>query len=259
MERAQSIFSVLGNAPTGFNSNLSSGVTFESETRFRLLSVNNGTLKSVKEGKVDKSQVSFSSTDFLEISEIEKNSFDLDFAGLQIEMKLDAEFQSAVGTKLQKERQLEVIDFREETTIRTATFTVNREASFSNVVGFFKVIDEEGGMDTDGDGTADVVVGDSNYIEAAIENRIASIDLSVENQTTATFTGEFEAGAIFVPFLIVDGTTEDFSDVFFPFLGANSDGVDHVMMLADNTFGFEDLKGGGDNDFNDTIIEMKFS
>ena len=114
-------------------------------------------------------------------------------------------------------------------------------------------------MDTDGDGTADVVVGDSNYTEAAIENRVASINLSVENQTTATFTGEFEAGAIFVPFLIVDGTTEDFSDVFFPFLDANSDGVDHVMMLADNTFGFEDLKGGGDSDFNDTTIKMEFS
>ena len=114
-------------------------------------------------------------------------------------------------------------------------------------------------MDTDGDGTADVVVGDSNYTEAAIENRVASINLSVENQTTATFTGEFEAGAIFVPFLIVDGTTEDFSDVFFPFLDANSDGVDHEMMPAENSCGLEDLKGGCDNDFNDTTIKMEFS
>jgi len=40
----------------------------------------------------------------------------------------------------------------------------------------------------------------------------------------------------------------------------NSDGVAHasVMQLADGTLliGFEDLTGGGDNDFNDVIIGL---
>ncbi len=49
------------------------------------------------------------------------------------------------------------------------------------------------------------------------------------------------------------------NEVFFPFLGANSDGADHVMMLGDNLFGFEDLPGGGDRDFNDIIVKVDFS
>ena len=126
-------------------------------------------------------------------------------------------------------------------------------------IGFFTVDDEDGGIDTDGDGTADILVGDAGYAQAAVQNRIASIDLSVENQSTATFEGEFQAGSIFVPFLIVDGTVDNFNEVFFPFLGANSDGVDHVMMLGDNLFGFEDLPGGGDRDFNDIIVKIDFS
>ena len=46
---------------------------------------------------------------------------------------------------------------------------------------------------------------------------------------------------------------------YFPYLGANPDAVDHVRLLGDNVFGFEDLLGGGDADFNDVVLQVNFA
>ncbi|MEQ8959195.1 MAG: DUF4114 domain-containing protein, partial [Coleofasciculus sp. C2-GNP5-27] len=43
---------------------------------------------------------------------------------------------------------------------------------------------------------------------------------------------------------------------YFAHLGANPDKVDHIRLLGDNTFGFEDLHGGGDQDFNDFTFQV---
>jgi hypothetical protein len=72
---------------------------------------------------------------------------------------------------------------------------------------------------------------------------------------------------IYAPFLIangrpdalVDGNSSNDPAVYFPFLGANADGVDHIRLLGDNTFGFEDLSGGGDRDYNDVIVQVNFA
>src|SRR5262249_44263366 len=47
--------------------------------------------------------------------------------------------------------------------------------------------------------------------------------------------------------------------VFFAFPNANPDSVDHVRWLADNRFGFEDLMGGGDREFDDLVARVDFS
>ena len=186
LNRAQSIFSVLGDAPRGFDANIEKILEFSSDKSFRFLSVKNGTLDGVKKGKINRSQVAFSGANFSEASE-EKNSFDLDFEGVKIKMQLDGEAQKPIGSGLQDE--IEVFDLRGLTGKQEVTFTVNREAEFDNIVGFYKVTDKEGGIDTDGDGTADILVGDTGYAQAAVQNRIASINLSVQNQSTATFEG----------------------------------------------------------------------
>ncbi|MFN5891648.1 MAG: DUF4114 domain-containing protein [Dolichospermum sp.] len=31
------------------------------------------------------------------------------------------------------------------------------------------------------------------------------------------------------------------------------------MMLGDNTFGFEDMRGGGDKDFNDILVKVNLT
>jgi Domain of unknown function (DUF4114) len=57
----------------------------------------------------------------------------------------------------------------------------------------------------------------------------------------------------------LDGNSANDPEIYFSFLGANSDGVDHVRVLSDNTFGFEDIRGGGDRDFNDVIVRAHLS
>lgn len=109
--------------------------------------------------------------------------------------------------------------------------------------------------------------GDPGYAKAAIQQRVTSLDLIVANQGTAKITGQLEGGSIYAPFLIANGGPEALLDgnpnndpaVYFPFLGANADGVDHLRLLGDNTFGFEDLPGGGDGDFNDLVLQVKFT
>ncbi|MDD1413404.1 DUF4114 domain-containing protein [Dolichospermum sp. ST_con] len=42
-------------------------------------------------------------------------------------------------------------------------------------------------------------------------------------------------------------------------MGVNSDGVDHIRLLGNNTLGFEDLPNGGDFDDNDIIVKLNFT
>ncbi|MEM7717349.1 MAG: DUF4114 domain-containing protein, partial [Cyanobacteria bacterium P01_A01_bin.68] len=56
----------------------------------------------------------------------------------------------------------------------------------------------------------------------------------------------------------VDEAINNNAEVYFSFLGANSDGVDHIRLLGDNTFGYEDLPDGGDFDYNDMIVKVDF-
>lgn len=159
------------------------------------------------------------------------------------------------------------LDLRNVTKPLTAEFVVNREAAFDNFVGFYQVVDKNGGIDINGDGKADLLPGQAGYTQAAVGNRIPGIDLFVNNQGTATYTGTFKPGAIFAPFLITDGRPDAVFDtnpnndpsVYFPFLGANTDKSEHVRLLGNNVLGFEDLPFGGDKDFNDITVKVNLS
>ncbi len=89
----------------------------------------------------------------------------------------------------------------------------------------------------------------------------------MNDQGTANYTGTFQPDSIFAPFIIIDGKPDAIVDsnanndpkVYFSFLGANSDKVDHIRLLGNNTFGFEDLPNGGDKDYNDVIVRVNLS
>ncbi|ALB39647.1 MULTISPECIES: hypothetical protein [unclassified Anabaena] len=156
---------------------------------------------------------------------------DTDFKDLVVNIKSTND-PLPLGTNLQGKQQGEVLDLRGITNNVKADFTVNREAAFNNFVGFYKVADENGGIDIDGDGTVDFRPGDSGYAQAAIKNRVAGIDLGVDNQGTASFTDKtLTGGSIFAPFILTDGRTVDqvlngqVNQAYFAYLGANSDKV----------------------------------
>ena len=53
-------------------------------------------------------------------------------------------------------------------------------------------------------------------------------------------------------------TISNNGETFFPFSDANSKGVIHFRSFGSEVIGFEDLKGGGDQDFDDLILGFDF-
>ena len=151
-------------------------------------------------------------------------------------------------------RTIEAIDLTDFTTDTVKVdFTISREANFDNEVYFYKVDDITGTIDG-------VAVNSDDYPQAAFDN-IISPEFSTSNNNTKTGSFEFEAGSLVVPMIIADGSLEEAQSgdatVYFPYLGANGgDNFDHIKLLDDASFGFEDLPNGGDRDFNDIAIEI---
>ncbi|MBW4672454.1 MAG: esterase-like activity of phytase family protein [Cyanomargarita calcarea GSE-NOS-MK-12-04C] len=275
LERSQVILSALANVPNGFSNNPSRLVELGNGERLRFYLVKNSTTDAVRSGQTPISSLQFSDPTTQKITANGDGSFSLalkdgsanntDFNNLVVNIKPSNQ-TLPLSTNLQGKKEGEVIDLRGVTGKVKADFTINREAGFNNLVGFYKVVDENGGIDTNGDGKFDLRPQDAGYAQAAINARIADINLSVSNQGTANFNDKsLTGGSIFAPFLITNGGTVEqvlsgqTNQVYFAYLGANSDKVDHVRLLGNNTFGFEDLAGGGDFDYNDVIVRANLT
>ncbi|MDB9521997.1 cadherin domain-containing protein, partial [Dolichospermum circinale CS-1225] len=271
LQRGQVIFSLLGNSPVGFDqSRLSRLLEFNSNSKLRFYLVKDGSTDSVLNNTTPKSNVLFDIPSNVSTTTL-GNGFSLawedgsgnatGFEDLRVTIT-PTDARIAPGTSVQNKPQRELLDLRGSNTPVTANFVVNREAAYNNFVGFYKVNDENGGIDTDGNGTIDVRPGDANYAQAALKTRVSDLALTVNNNGTANFNNKtLQGNSIFAPFIITNGGTPDNYDninsrIYFAFGTANSDKVDHVRLLGDNTFGFEDLAGGGDNDFNDVIVKV---
>ena len=65
---------------------------------------------------------------------------------------------------------------------------------------------------------------------------------------------------VILPYIIAKGNptnvSADLANMYTTFPKLNSDGAKHIKLLANNVFGFEDLAGGGDNDFDDVIVRI---
>ncbi|NJL09578.1 MAG: DUF4114 domain-containing protein [Calothrix sp. SM1_7_51] len=278
LERSKVVFSAIANNPNGFNpGELNRLLQFNNGERLRFYLIRNGTTDGVRSGTTPISDVLFSSGTSQKVTELPTGGFTLswedgvgssttDFQDLVVRVQQTNQVLP-LGVGVQGNPQGEVIDLRGVSGQVKAEFTVNREAAFNNYVGFYQIADINGGIDVDGNGTVDLRPGDAGYVQEAVLRRVAGIDLAVNNQGTANITGNFNGGSLFAPFMIVDGRPDAILDsnsnndpaVFFPFLGANSGKVDHVRLLGNNTFGFEDIVGGGDKDYNDIIVKVNLS
>jgi predicted outer membrane repeat protein len=199
--------------------------------------------------------------DHLQVSELGNSTFNLawkdavggsdaNFNDLAVNVKLTTN-PPVLGTGLQGVQERELIDLRDQLTgLVSAKFEVNSEAAFDNTFGFYAVDDPTGRI-------GNLNPGDPGYAEAAIAQRL---DLAVG----------LPGGKLLAPFVIADGTPEEFlaknpnnqstqgTLAYFAYMGANPDRVDHIRLLGDNVFGFEDLFGGGDADFNDLVVQVNF-
>ncbi|NEO97250.1 MAG: DUF4114 domain-containing protein [Symploca sp. SIO2E9] len=278
LSRAQIISSVLSNPPNGFAQN-SRLLEFTSSDRLGFYLVSQGTtdqvLSQVAAGETP-DNVIFSTSTNLQVSNSTSTSFTLNWE--EQPDGGDASFDDVVinlesvgtsptpGAELQIISQGELLDLRSFEGEVSASFTVNREAEFNNRISFYVVQNEQGTI-------LDELTGQlvnpeaQGYAEIAIRQSI-EVELSVENQGTANIVTQLQGGEILAPFVIVNGSISDFlktnpenledegSNAYFAFEDANPDQVDHFAMLGDNTFGVEDLFGGGDNDFNDVTFKV---
>ncbi|MBD2447113.1 DUF4114 domain-containing protein [Nostoc sp. FACHB-152] len=276
--RSSVIFSAIAKISNGFDShNQTRTLEFTTNDKFRFALIRNNTFDAVKAGATSSADIIFSDASSQKITDLGNNIFSLgwcdgsnnnvtEFNDLVVNVQATDD-ALPLGTTLQNNSQGEVIDLRDFNGAVTAKFTVNREASYDSFVGFYRVTDANGGIDTNNDGVADVLVGQAGYLQAAVNQSVAGISLTVNNQGSATYTGSFAGGEIFVPFIIVNGRPEAVLDnnpnndptVYFPLLGANSDKNDHIRLLGNNVFGFEDLTGLGDKDYNDMIVKVDLS
>ena len=147
----------------------------------------------------------------------------------------------------------------------TASIEVFREAAFDNTVGFYTIEDVDGSVRDPLTGNM-LKPSDTGYQQAALANRI-DLTLTGENDRAQQFSAEFETGKLLSTFIVIDSTLDDFlssssfnnDGLYFNHIGANTDGKDHVRLFGDNLFGYEDLAGGGDMDFNDTVVKVSFA
>lgn len=140
------------------------------------------------------------------------------------------------------------------------TFTVSRNAAYNNFVGFYKIEDAQGTI-TDPLTGNKVKPTDADYTKLAVQVREPEVNLTVANLNEATFEETLKGGYRYAPLIIANANPAtingDFSRVYLPFIQGNSDKVDHIRWLGDNTFGFEDLYGGGDLDYDDMIVQAR--
>jgi Domain of unknown function (DUF4114) len=148
----------------------------------------------------------------------------------------------------------------------TATFSIYREAYYNNHVYFYNIQDTQGTiLDTSTNKT--LKPGDPDYLKTALRNAVSGLDLSTPNQAVTTQITTLNKGLLLAPIIVIDGDKSSLIDdnpnndrtAYSPFLLGNADKTDHIRLLGDNTFGFEDLAGGGDLDYNDIIVKATFT
>ena len=176
---------------------------------------------------------------------------DQDFDDLVVTVQDASGMTPTVGIgSPQIQGQVELLDLTDVTGTVIPEFVVSSQAVFENSFGFYQVDDASGKI-------GNLNPGDVGYAELAVSNQV---DL----------TSGVSGGVLLAPFLIANGTVEEFLtqnptnqegsglNAYFSFLSANPDQFDHVRLLGDNRFSFEDTFGGGDLDYDDLVVEVIF-
>ena len=141
------------------------------------------------------------------------------------------------------------------------SLSLAREAAFDAVTGFYRTLDIKGTVWLDPSDKAKGTIAPgqagttaADYGAAALRNMVDSLTgMKVGNQQTSSSLITLQESTYLAPIAQVNGHT------FVSFEKGNTDGISHFVTLGTNTFGLEDLHGGGDKDYDDQIISLVFS
>jgi hypothetical protein len=134
-------------------------------------------------------------------------------------------------------------------------WSLTREAFLSPVFSLYRVINLEGTVRDSLTGAL-FNPGDAGYKAASIRSQVDGLSgLTVGNLQSTGGRATVTENALLAPMALVKTATAE--DMFYVFAAANPDGLSHFRRLGDNVFGLEDLKGGGDLDFDDHIFAIR--
>ncbi|WP_259724175.1 ExeM/NucH family extracellular endonuclease [Synechococcus sp. CS-1332] len=143
----------------------------------------------------------------------------------------------------------------------TLEVEIFREAAYNGTLGLYlsnrstgDVIDPLTGAVASGGSWAG---SEANYRRAAVANALWTG--TTPNNSVASLTASVTLGQslnpddyVLLPFIQVANTRQ----TYVAGASRNADNVGHIQLLGTNTFGFEDLRGGGDADFDDLILRV---
>ena len=147
--------------------------------------------------------------------------------------------------------------------IDTHFFWTGRSASFDNELGLFLVDDENGRI-------GNLNPQDAGYTQAALTEARRRV-IFESGQTTGAVTDlSLPGDTYFGWYLIQNASTQEFLSenpgnqpnsgplAFFSLPGTNPDQFAHLQRQGDRSYGWEDIFGGGDQDFNDLVFRYQF-
>lgn len=150
-----------------------------------------------------------------------------------------------------------VLDFTSLTAGQTITADVliGRDAVKKPIVGFYSVLDRTGTVRAQ-NGTL-LSPEDEGYAAAALNlenlfDPLTGLNTDSNQAVLKTVTFDSESGYL-APYAFVDG------NYYFGFAAANADGISHFVHLGKNIIGLEDIFGGGDLDYDDTLVGFNFA
>ncbi|MFG6105251.1 hypothetical protein U2F10_23550 [Leptothoe sp. EHU-05/26/07-4] len=134
------------------------------------------------------------------------------------------------------------------------SFTVYREARLDNTIGFYVTDFADGRIIIDELTRATISPGEEGYKEAALAKQL-NVQLTGENDKVTTFEATITNGVFLGTYVVIDGVDPSAGEVFFSHQGSGS--FDQIRQAGINSFGVEDIIGGGDQDFNDMVIAFE--
>lgn len=138
------------------------------------------------------------------------------------------------------------------------TIVMGREASHDSLISFYRVVDHLGSvLDVDGNSLLTPGIASlEDYRRAALRSSNLVDELTglrIGNRQSSSHETTIKESTYIAPYAVTNENT------FFAFAAANVDNFAHFRVLGNNLFGYEDLLGGGDKDFDDNVMGFTFS
>lgn len=144
-------------------------------------------------------------------------------------------------------------------TVATTFQLLSSETAFRSEVGYFLVDSATGAV-------GGVLPGQAGYASAVMNSTTRHTLFRAGDSDGTSQTFDVPSNCLLAFYLVQDSTAQQFLAqptgskpvVLFTLPGANSDGLSHAAWQSASVFGFEDLVGGGDRDFNDVVVKVSF-